>query len=264
MSDIEQSITQALDGRDTRLVPFFPYLLQDLEELGASPRVTVDMVKENIMSVFAGTRDNCGSFTVLDLGCGKGDVSIPLAREFGFRVHGFDAHPVFVSWARERAAASGISSLCRFEHGDTRSLVPGISGYNMVILGSIGPILGDFGKTLEKISGCVDKGGYAMIDDGCRKEGVPAGESSLCSFGETAADINRCGFRLVDHYIFPSEEIAFTNKKNNEAIKKRAMELSLTYPDLNMLFMDYVKVQEEESAALENDIICVTWLLEKK
>jgi SAM-dependent methyltransferase len=56
---------------------------------------------------------------VLDLACGTGNVSIPLAR-LGARVTGADIAPNLLAQARERAAAEGLQ--ISFEEGDAEQL----------------------------------------------------------------------------------------------------------------------------------------------
>lgn len=87
---------QSLDGSDVELYPYFDYLLQDLLELGASAEVINSLIKKHII-------DKINRVNVLDLGCGKGAVSISIAKEFGFRVIGIDAYTPFIKEAKKRA-----------------------------------------------------------------------------------------------------------------------------------------------------------------
>jgi 2-polyprenyl-3-methyl-5-hydroxy-6-metoxy-1,4-benzoquinol methylase len=66
-------------------------------------------------SLFAqiGLRDK----SVLDLGCGSGQVSL-LAASMGGRVHAIDIAPRMLAIAREAAARSGLAERVRFEEGD--------------------------------------------------------------------------------------------------------------------------------------------------
>ena len=59
---------------------------------------------------------------VLELGCGAGDLSLALA-EHGYEVHGVDIAPTAIDWAREKAAARGLSA--HFEAGSVLEL-PGL------------------------------------------------------------------------------------------------------------------------------------------
>jgi 2-polyprenyl-3-methyl-5-hydroxy-6-metoxy-1,4-benzoquinol methylase len=55
--------------------------------------------------------------TVLDLGCGSGQVSLLLA-SMGASVHGIDIAPRMLAIARETAERSGLAGRVRFEEGD--------------------------------------------------------------------------------------------------------------------------------------------------
>jgi 2-polyprenyl-3-methyl-5-hydroxy-6-metoxy-1,4-benzoquinol methylase len=55
--------------------------------------------------------------TVLDLGCGSGQVSL-LAASFGARVHGIDIAPRMLDLARESARDAGVDDRVEFEEGD--------------------------------------------------------------------------------------------------------------------------------------------------
>jgi 2-polyprenyl-3-methyl-5-hydroxy-6-metoxy-1,4-benzoquinol methylase len=64
------------------MLPYIPYLLQDLWALGSSVEIILKVIKELELPKSA---------KVLDLGCGKGAVSIQIASRFGFHVTGIDA-----------------------------------------------------------------------------------------------------------------------------------------------------------------------------
>ena len=55
--------------------------------------------------------------TLLDLGCGSGQVSV-LAAKMGARVHAVDIAPQMLEIARRGAAAAGVAEQVRFEEGD--------------------------------------------------------------------------------------------------------------------------------------------------
>ncbi len=88
MSDrTEQSIANSLE-LDKHLLPYMPFLLQDLWALGSS----IDYIKD-IIGFLNLPRDYPN---VLDLGCRKGAVSIQIASQFGFRVTGIDVMEAFL------------------------------------------------------------------------------------------------------------------------------------------------------------------------
>lgn len=58
---------------------------------------------------------------VLELGCGSGRVSVPLAKA-GLQVTGIDTSTEMLALAARRAAEQGVAQRIRFEHADVRSI----------------------------------------------------------------------------------------------------------------------------------------------
>ncbi|MBU4450784.1 MAG: hypothetical protein KKE35_05770 [Actinobacteria bacterium] len=61
MKSLEESVVTAMDGTDSGLFPFLPYILQELWEIGASPEVIIRLVRKHT--------NNYSSLSMLDLGC---------------------------------------------------------------------------------------------------------------------------------------------------------------------------------------------------
>ena len=89
------------------LLPYLPELLTDIWALGSSPVTVVEWLRSRQLPPET-TR-------VLDLGCGKGAVSINLARELGFHILGIDFFEPFLAEAMEKARELGVEKLCSFE-----------------------------------------------------------------------------------------------------------------------------------------------------
>jgi predicted RNA methylase len=83
MKSLEESVVAAMDGSERALFPYLPYILQDLWELGASPGEIIELVRKHA--------NNYSRLRILDLGCGKGAVSIQLAKELNCSCLGVDA-----------------------------------------------------------------------------------------------------------------------------------------------------------------------------
>ncbi|MFC1543543.1 SAM-dependent methyltransferase [Candidatus Neomarinimicrobiota bacterium] len=87
---MEKSVAENLEI-DERLLPYLPELWADLWALGSFPDLIVEMLKPLGLP---------GAETsVLDLGCGKGAVSVTLAKELGFNVVGVDGFRPFLDEA---------------------------------------------------------------------------------------------------------------------------------------------------------------------
>lgn len=75
---------------------------------------------------------------ILDLACGIGRHSIPLARR-GYEVVGYDLSPKYINYARKWAGIEGLhENMLRFYQGDIRDVVKVLSaegdiGFNVII-----------------------------------------------------------------------------------------------------------------------------------
>ncbi|HRS21797.1 MAG TPA: class I SAM-dependent methyltransferase, partial [Clostridia bacterium] len=82
MGEVEEKLAKSLTGETTELIPYLPYLLQDLWELGSDPKEIIGLIRKNIQKV--------KDLKILDLACGKGAASVKLAKELGCNVQGID------------------------------------------------------------------------------------------------------------------------------------------------------------------------------
>ena len=98
-----EKLAKSLTADTTDIIPFLPYLLQDLWELGSSGQEMRELLRPNV-PVTAG-------FTAPDLGCGKGAVSVTLAKALGIRCKGIDLIGDFIHEAREKAIEHGVDGL---------------------------------------------------------------------------------------------------------------------------------------------------------
>jgi SAM-dependent methyltransferase len=255
-SDAERQIAAAF-GIAPVLVAVLPELLADVWALGSWPQKAVDLLREST-TLPAGA-------SVVDLGCGKGAVAIPMARDLAFRVHGIDLFAPFLAEARKRAASAGVSELCRFETGDLRQVLRGGGKYDAAVLAAVGAI-GDHGGTVLEMRRIVRPGGALVIDDGFLGSGagpIPPGYEYYRSHGETVRQLTSHGDRLVDERFVPREELKECNRTNTESIRRRAAELAARDPGLAAALERYVRSEEGECAFLESRTTAAIWLLER-
>lgn len=256
LKDTIDSVVCSLDGEDQELYPYLTYLLQDLREIGSSADVVLDLVRKARLGQRSG-------FRVLDLGCGKGAVSIALAESFGFEIHGIDAMPDFIEEANAWAEKRGISDLCRFEAGDVRRDLFQLKGFDLVILGSIGPVLGNTEETLNRIQPCLTADSHVILDDGYIPDGCPVNPDACLSESEINRQIRNAGFFIIDKCALDSSFLRESNQEIYRAIDQRARELMAQCPDKKALFQAYLDSQVRENQILENEVMCVTWLLKQ-
>lgn len=257
MTEREKSVLLSLDGEDYRIFPYLTYLLQDLWDIGTSPSVISSLIIKNKLH-----KEN--ELKIIDLGCGKGAVAVTLAKEFGFRVHGFDGHNDFIREANEYAKQYEVDSLCTFEVGDIREEIASLTNYDLLILGSIGPVLGPLNKTLSLAGKVIREGGYIILDEGYYKDEVtPVSDEKDYTREAVLSMIENSGVTIIDQHITPEANVKEKNSFMFSCIRKRAEELSNQYPEKGPLFDQYVKKQQEENRLLEEKFECVTWVLKK-
>lgn len=258
-NQVEQKLAGSLTAETTELIPYLPYLLQDIWELGSSPRDMVRLIKNNI--------DICGETKVIDLGCGKGAVSIALCRELGIRVCGIDLLPDFIREAKAKALEEGVSHLCEFQVQDINESVKSRQDYDIAILGAVGDVLGNPAETLAKLKQVVRRGGYILIEEAYLvgdPDDVRYQNYDYLPLNRWEALFRELGFvKIMGLTAEDTSELKEVNDYNNRMIKQRAEELMKKHPEKRAIFEGYVTSQEMECDDLYDVINGITWLLRR-
>jgi len=252
---LEESVAISMDGSDKELFPFLPYILQDLWEIGADPEAIISLISKHF--------DNVAGIRVLDLGCGKGAVSVKLSLKLGCSCFGIDAIPEFIAFAQQKAIEFKVNRWCTFETGDIREKAKDLSGYDVVILGAIGPVFGDYYTTLSTLSKCINQNGIFIIDDGYINDDSDYSHPLMHKKSTLIHNIEMAGMRLVENDVMNREDIKNIDDYIFDNVKKRCYELIKEYPDKRKLFLDYIKKQETENDILENKVIGTTMVIKK-
>jgi ubiquinone/menaquinone biosynthesis C-methylase UbiE len=255
MKSIEESVVTAMDGTNSELFPFLPYILQDLWEIGADPEIVIDMICRHAESYH--------DLKVLDLGCGKGAVAIRIAKKLNCICHGIDAVTEFIDFAKQKAMEFQVDHLCRFEVGDIRVRIKELTTYDIIILGSTGPVFGNYYATLTTLKKCLDKEGIIIIDDGYVENPGDYTHPLMLSQEAIHQQINASGMQIVDEIIIDRADIRDSDNYIFDKLKKRCLELIDKHPDKQQIFYNYIKRQKEENEVLENKVICSTMAIRK-
>ena len=256
MKTLEESVVIAMDGSDKELFPFLPYILQDLWEIGADPDAIIKLIRKHF--------DHFAALKVLDLGCGKGAVSVKVSQKLGCTCYGIDAIPEFIVFAQQKATEFKVNHRCTFETGDIREKVKDLSGYDIVILGAIGPVFGDYFTTLTTLTKCINENGIFIIDDGYIEDKSDFSHPLMVKKSTIIQQIEKAGMQLVENDVMDREDIKDSDDFIFNNLKKRCYELIEKYPDKQSLFLDYIKKQEIENDVLENKVIGTTMVIKKK
>jgi cyclopropane fatty-acyl-phospholipid synthase-like methyltransferase len=256
MKSLEESVVTAMDGSENELYSYLPYILQDLWEIGASPKVIVDLVRKH-------TNDS-SNLDILDLGCGKGAVSIKLAQEFNCTCLGIDAIKEFIREAEFKAKELLVDHICQFDVDDIRERIKVLPQFDIIILGAIGPVFGDYFCTLTSLSRCLKQNGIFIIDDGYIEKDSDFIHPLMQKKEIILQQINDSGMQFVDEVIIKDDELKDTDEYIFENLKIRCDELVEKYPDKKRLFENYIKKQEEENDILETKVVSSTMVVRKK
>jgi len=290
MKSLEESITTAMESRDIELVPFFPYILQDFWELGTPAETVIELVQrhysveETTISIChceldpqspkKPNADNQGiagqvrndklkfhRLRVLDLGCGKGAVSVKLAAALKCNCLGIDGIPEFIEISKKKAHEYGVENLCRFEVGDIRKKIEELGKFDVIILGAIGQVFGDYFSTLTTLSKHLETEGIIIINDAYIEDSSSFIHPQVFPRKELLKQIMQAGMEIVDEHAGGEDHEEYVRQFEN--IQKRCKELIVKYPDKISLFENYIKTQAEEYDALENKMIGSIMVLKK-
>lgn len=244
MKTIEESIATAMDfNEDVTIIPFLPYILQDFWELGTPPEIVIHFIQKYCK--------NYSTLHVLDLGCGKGAVSVKLAAALKCSCYGIDGIPEFIATSKEKAREYGVETLCKFEVGDIREKIKVLDKYDVIILGAIGQVFGDYYVTLSTLSKHLTPEGIIIIDDAYIDDSSTFQHPALLQHSELLKQIGQAEMKLIDENIGGPSDSA----KQFENIQRRCKELIAKYPDKASLFEKYIQTQADEYDALDNEIV---------
>ena len=255
--ETEEKLACSLTAETTELVPFLPYLLQDLWELGSNPRDMIRLIKTH-MPLSEATK-------ILDIACGKGAVSIKIAESLGVKVCGFDLLPDFIGYAKQKAKELNVDALCHFVSADANGIVNTEKDYDCVIFGAAGNVLGSPRETLKKLSRTVKPKGFILIDesylpDGSSNEEVKYKNYEYLTHEQWMRLFEDSGLKLVEE---AQNVEGYDCDSENKTIAARAGELIAKHPEKRAIFEGYVQSQLNECIDLENNVLSVTWMLQR-
>jgi cyclopropane fatty-acyl-phospholipid synthase-like methyltransferase len=217
MKTIEESVVMAMDGKDKNLYSYLPYILQDIWEFGASPEIIINLIKKH--------KSDFENLKILDIGSGKGAVSIKIAKEFKCKCFGIDAVKEFVDESIIKAKEYNVEKYCTFEVGDVRTKFIDKYKYDIIILGAIGPVFGDYYSTLTKIKNCLLPDGLIIVDDSYINESSNFSHSQTEKKSYIINQITNAKMGIIDEVIISEEQIKESNINIFNKIKTRCEEL---------------------------------------
>ncbi|MBN1767542.1 MAG: class I SAM-dependent methyltransferase [Prolixibacteraceae bacterium] len=256
MQSLEESVVKAMDGSDNELFGHLPYMLQDIWEFGADPDAMIQLIEKHCTKYH--------KLKILDLGCGKGAVSIKTANNFKCTCYGIDAVGEFIEVAKQKAAQWNVGHLCTFETADIRTKIDTLSDFDVVILGAIGPVFGDYFATLSALSKCISQNGIILIDDGVIDDSSNFSHPMMYKKSEIMNQAQKAGMQMIDFDDIDKNEIEESDDYIFNKLKNRCEELMIKNPQKKHLFENYLKQQEIENDVLENKVLGATMVFKKQ
>jgi ubiquinone/menaquinone biosynthesis C-methylase UbiE len=253
MNSIEESVLESMDATDKELFQYLPYILQDLWEIGSSFKAMNALILKNKIDL--------KNKNVLDLGCGKGAISVKLAKSFSCQSTGVDAVEEFINEAKIKANDYNIANLCNFQSEDIRTFIKEVTKqYDLIILGAIGTIFGDYFNTLSLLKPLLNENGSIIIDDSYYE----VENNELITKVDILMQIERANMILVDEHIINKKNVFESDAYMFERIEKRCYELIIKFPKKRQIYENYIKSQLEENEILESKVINSNLLISNK
>ena len=252
---LDECIARAMDCENIEILPFLPYILQDFFEIGSSAESILEIVKTNT--------SDYNNLKILDLGCGKGAVSIKLAESINSNCLGIDAIPEFIEFANKTASDKNLKN-CKFICGDLRIEINHFGKYDVIILASIGPVFGNYYETMKILKNNLSQDGVIVLDDGYMADENIFHHESVSTKSQLITEIDRAEMKILNEYIENEINNSIEYEKQLKDIVNRCRELKKAYPEKSKLFEVYLYTQKQEYVNLENHIICSTMVVSRK
>lgn len=253
MKTIEESIATAMDwSQDIGIVPFLPYILQDFWEIGTPPEIVINLIQKHA--------ENYSKCKVLDLGCGKGAVLVKLAARLKCSCYGIDGISEFIEASKVKAQEYGVATLCRFEVGDIRVKIGELDKFDVIILGAIGQVFGNYYNTLATLQKYLTEKGIIIVNDAYIDDSRDFQHPEVLYHREILKQSEQARMALIDEYVSKPTNSA----EEFENLEKRCKELMKKHPEKTSLFENYIQTQAEEYAMLENEIIGSIMVFKRK
>jgi cyclopropane fatty-acyl-phospholipid synthase-like methyltransferase len=237
------------------MIPFIPKVLAKLWELGSVPEYIIELVERNI--------PHSKLKSVIDLGCGKGAVLIQLSEKIKFQGVGIDLMAEFIDEAKLYASQRAYSKNLKFEIADIKKAVEKYNNFDLVIYGHDSDVFGNITQSLFELEKYMSNQGWIILE-AYYSNNSDNNRHNLPTETEFSYQIKESAFKIVDQIIWDEKKLRDTNQSNTALIREQIVGLIESNPDKKQMLNNYLANQIEECNQLENNVQCLTILLQRK
>lgn len=252
-SDLRKLVAQSLDA-PPELLPWIPQLLEDFSDLAGPAEDLLELMRG--LSISAESR-------VLDLGCGKGSISMKVADAYQCRVFGVDAMPEFVRSAAQEARRRGLDRFCRFVCADVREFWQEHRSFDFVIYWGVGQYLGSPAEYMSYLRKQLRPGGHVFLDDDFVDDDVSSSAADIPTRTQMRAALQSHGDLIVREQVSDSVDSIATEQRYYRCIEQRAQHLATTRPELSPLLDKFLENQRMAQSALHDGLRYAAWAIRK-
>jgi predicted O-methyltransferase YrrM len=190
----------------------------------------------------------------------QGTVSVKLATALYCNCYRIDGISEFIKKAKRKAKEYSVETLYRFEVSDIRKKIKELDKFDVIILGAIGPVFGNYYETLTTLSKHLAESGIiiindAYIDDASTFQNLKNPTySCILLRKELIKQVGQAEMKLIDEFVSKYSEHT-DGAKEMENIVIRCNELKTKYPEKSSLFEKYAQDQIDGYDDLENEVI---------
>jgi len=219
--------------------------------------------RRNLPGIFRGLGLHSGQ-ELLDIPCGEGGVSVPLARRYRIQVRGYDIRPECVRRARSLAGRQGVADLCRFAVGDVREVVERRGKVDVLLWIAPPHVWGRSRPTIRALRHRVKVGGLIVIGDAHLLPNARSGARGYDDYetlDETTEGYVSCGDRLRRLYDYRD-----TLWERDYALERRLIQSAIrrsTNAGDRRLLVRHLKRNDENEKADRENLGTAIWVIER-
>lgn len=247
----DRAVAASLDA-PLRALPLIAELFAPLTSLGSQPRRVVNWLR----AAGIGPRH-----AVLDLGCGKGAVSVAIARNLGCRVVGVDAFAPFVDAAESLAKRRKVADRCELRCGRIESWRQSRRRFDAVVCLGVWP--------LRRIAPLAVRltlpGGVYLVDDAILVDAARAraNQAGQITAGQARRLLESFSGRVERELVLTAAQVRKHEAGLYERLRRQAVAMARRDPARRPLLRECLRRQREAAGLMAGPLRPALWLVRR-